>query len=75
MEWENYDINVIEQANIPKFSKLDDIVTPIRLFELFFDDALIGMLGTPSCTVRERKQTLVLKLLIKRFTYLRHGTA
>ena len=54
MEWENYDINVIEQANIPKFSKLDDIVTPIRLFELFFDDALIGMLGTPSCTVRER---------------------
>ena len=44
MERENYDINVIEQANIPRFSKLDDIVTPIRLFELFFDDALIGMI-------------------------------
>ena len=26
---------------MPKFSKLDDIVTPLRLLELFFDDVLV----------------------------------
>ena len=38
MMWENRDSNVAEWANIPKPSKLDDIKTPLRLFELFFDD-------------------------------------
>ena len=33
MKWENRDINVLERANIPKFSKLDDTVTPLRLPE------------------------------------------
>ena len=61
--WGNYDINVVAQVNIPKVSKLDDIVAPIRLLELFFDDV------TPSFTVTERKQTLVLKLLIEKFAY------
>ena len=36
MKWENRDANVVEEANIPKFSKLDNIGTPLRLFELFF---------------------------------------
>ena len=36
MIWGNRDINVIEWANIPKFSALDDLVTPLRLLELFF---------------------------------------
>ena len=40
MKWENCDINVVELANIPKY-KLDDIVTPLRLLELFFDDVLV----------------------------------
>ena len=31
MEWENCDVNVAERANISKFSKLDDTVTPLRL--------------------------------------------
>ena len=31
----NCDINVVEWANIPKFSALDDLVTPLRLLELF----------------------------------------
>ena len=31
-------------ANIPKFSTVDDIVTPFRLFELFFDDVLVDMI-------------------------------
>ena len=35
MIWGNRDINVIEWANIPKFSALDDLVTPLRLLELF----------------------------------------
>ena len=31
----NCDINVVEWANIPKLSALDDLVTPLRLLELF----------------------------------------
>ena len=44
MKGENCDINVVEWANIPKCSKLDDIVTPLKLFELFFDDVLVDMI-------------------------------
>ena len=33
-----------EQANIPELSKLDDIGTLLRHFELFFDDALADMI-------------------------------
>ena len=36
MKWENHDINVAELSNIPKFSTLDDLVTPYRLLQLFF---------------------------------------
>ena len=36
MKWANCDINVVEWANIPKFSALDDLVTPLRLLESFF---------------------------------------
>ena len=36
MKWANRDINVIEWENIPKFSTLDDLVTPLSLLELFF---------------------------------------
>ena len=36
MKWANHDINVVEWANIPKFSTLDDLVTPLRLLGLFF---------------------------------------
>ena len=44
MKWGNGDINVVEQANIPKFSKPDNLGTPLRLFESFFDDALVDMI-------------------------------
>ena len=37
MKWENCDINVVKQANVSKLS----IGTPVGLFELFFDDALV----------------------------------
>ena len=36
MKWVNCDINVAEWANIPKFSGLDDLVTPLRFLKLFF---------------------------------------
>ena len=41
MKWENRDLNIAEQAKIPKFSKLDDIGTTLRLLESFFVDALV----------------------------------
>ena len=44
MKRENCDINVLEQANIPQFSRLDDIGTPIRLFEQFFVNMLADMI-------------------------------
>ena len=44
MKSENRDINVVERANTPKFSKLDNIVTPLRLLELLFDDVLVDMI-------------------------------
>ena len=47
MKWANRDINVVEWANIPTFSTLDDIVTPLRLLELFVDDILVDMMATP----------------------------
>ena len=44
MKWENHDINVVEQANIQKFSKLDNIGTLRKLFESLFDDTLVDMI-------------------------------
>ena len=44
MKLENRDINVVGWANIPKFSKLDVIATPLKLLELFFDDILVDMI-------------------------------
>ena len=36
MKWANRDINVVEWANFLKFSALGELVTPLRLLELFF---------------------------------------
>ena len=44
MNQENRDINVVKQTGTPKFSKLDDMKTPLRLFGSFFDDALVDMI-------------------------------
>ena len=44
MKCANRDINVVVLANIPKLSTLDDKVTPLRVLELFFDDALVDMI-------------------------------
>ena len=44
-EVENCDINIVEQGNIPKFSRLDYMVTLLRLLELIFDDVLNNMIA------------------------------
>ena len=36
MKSSNCDINVVEWANIPNVSALDDLVTPLRLLESLF---------------------------------------
>ena len=44
MKWETRDINVVKRANIEKFSKIDNIVTLLRLLELLFDDISVDMI-------------------------------
>ena len=44
MKWEICDIYVVERANISKFSKLIDRVTPLRVLKLLFDDVLVDMI-------------------------------
>ena len=44
LKWANCDINVVEWVNIPKFSTLYHIVTPLRLLELFLDDVLVDLI-------------------------------
>ena len=44
MKCETRDINVTERVNVPKFSKLDNTVTPFTFLELFFDYVLVDMI-------------------------------
>ena len=54
MKSPNRDINVVEWANIPNFSALDNLVTPLRLFELFLVTyKLRWFLATSSCAVEK----------------------
>ena len=55
----NRDINIVEQSNIPKFSKLDDTETPLRLFETFLHDVLVDMIAgyTKLYGLREKADT------------------
>ena len=57
MKWKNRDFNVLEQARIPQFSRLDDIGTPLRLSESFFVNILSDMIvGYTKLYGRERNQ-------------------
>ena len=42
----NCGINNVKRGNIPKFSKPDDIVTPLRLLELFLDVLLNNVIAS-----------------------------
>ena len=44
MKWENRDINVLQQANIPQFNRLDDIGTPLKPFKSLFVNLLFNMI-------------------------------
>ena len=44
MKSANRDINVVKWANISNFSALDDLVTPLRLLELFFVTYLVDII-------------------------------
>ena len=57
-----------KRENIPKFGKLDDIASPFRRPELFFDDVLVVMI-VGYTKRRDRRQTLVFKLLMKKSVY------
>ena len=57
MKRENRYINVVERENIPKFSKLGDRVTFLRLFELFFDDVLVDMIVGYTKLYRNREKS------------------
>ena len=59
MKWENRDINVVEWANTPRFSKLADILTPLRFLKLFFDDALVDMTVGYTKLYSHRKKTYI----------------
>ena len=66
MKWATCDINVLECAKTSKFSKLDYIVSPLRLHELFFDNLVVDMMfGCINLYSRESKHYL----LIKKFAY------
>ena len=43
-KWETRDINVVERSNTEKFSKIDNIVTALRLLKLLFNDVLVDMI-------------------------------
>ena len=72
MEWGNRDINVVERENISKFSKLDDIVTPFRLLEVFFDDVLVD---TPGFTAIEKIRLFLSMLLLSGSCYCLVGAS
>ena len=70
MKVENRNVNVVEWANIPTISKLDVIVTPLRLLKLFFGDVLVDMIvGYIKLYSYREKAALVLKLLMEKISY------
>ena len=69
MKGKNCDIIIAKQGKIPNFSKVANIVTPLRLLELFFDYVFHMIFGYTRFYIIERKQALFLKLLLKVFAY------
>ena len=66
MKWKNCDINVVEQENISNFSKLDYVVTPLRLLELFFDDVLAdAIVGYTKLYSHRKKADISLEMKMK----------
>ena len=71
MKQQNRDINVMKEAQIPKFSKLDDMGILCRLFELFFDGALVDMIvGYTKLWNHREKADTCLEIINKTFRLL-----
>ena len=77
MKCQTRDINVVERANTENFSKLDDIVTPLRLLELFFDDVLVDMIVGYTKLYSHREETDISFVITdeKILLILKHATA
>ena len=76
MKWENHDTKVAERTNIPKFSKLDVIVTPLRPLELFFDDALVDrIVGYTKLYSHKEKADISFEITNENLLILKHATA
>ena len=57
MKWENRDVNVLEQASIPQFSRLDDIGIPLRVLNhSLLTYYVIWLLAIPSCMVDRKSR-------------------
>ena len=76
LKWANCDINVVEWANISKFSTLYHIVTPLRLLELFLDDVLVDVIfGHTKSNSHSEKSNNSKKFNKKNSLILKNGTA
>ena len=73
MKSENRDINFVELATIPNFSTLDDLITPLRLLELFFVTYISWFDFRLHQVVQSIKQALILILLMKNFTIFKYA--
>ena len=77
MKEENRDISTVEQANIPMFSRLDNIMNPLRLIELFSDDVLVGtVVGYTKLYSHRQEADISFEITIKKnLLILKHATA
>ena len=72
MKGENRDINAVERINIPKFSMLDDLVTPLKFLELFVYDTLNNIIVgyTKLLSHREKEETNLEVTNVKKCLFL-----
>ena len=58
MKWENREIKVVEPAKIPKFSKINDIGTALRLPELFLHVLVDMIVGYTKLYIHREKEDI-----------------
>ena len=74
MKCETRDVNVTERVNDPKFSKLDNTVTPFTFLELFFDYVLVDIIvGFPKYYSHREKPDINFEITNETFRYLKYA--
>ena len=58
MKWENREITVVEPAKIPKFSKINDIGTALRLPKLFLHVLVDMIIGYTKLYIHREKEDI-----------------